>query len=879
MKATTSKFKQIMASGLSRDYVIKVDLTLADDTVLHLTEEDVWNDSFSLETASSGNSSFDIGCAIIGQCKFSLNNFDERFNQYDFFNATAVVWIGLVGDIVNGTQQYYQMGYFTVDEPEYAGALIQLVCLDNMWKFDVPLPTLTVTSTSTAKSIIMQLCSHCGVLLDQTVNFHGYDFSITSLPEEEMNCRELLQYIAMIGCNFCYITPAGYLKLRWYDTSAIPSESDLDGGTFDTDTTPYSDGDNADGGNFLDYTSGDSYDGGTFTDNQNVAYFTRLFSSKFGTDVITITGVKFILNDTAYSIGQAGYVLELENPLVTVDNVNAVLNSIWDVLEGFSLRTFNITMVSDLSAEIGDCCAIKDYKGNYIYSWITTNTFKFAGHIVQCNAVNPTRELTKRYSKTVQAAVEVARKQADQVISNYDLAVQMMNSLAVNAMGGYEDYEDLSTGGRVWYLSNMPITKTAGVCSFETGSTVYKKSGNGFFVSRDGGTTWTNGYNMSTGELVVNVLDAIGVNAEWIKTGTLTVGGSTVGTQHPTIDVKDSSNNLICTINNQGITMHQGIISSPDYAETTGHLYADSGMKLDVLNAMLKSPYFTINRDGAFFNGTIEIKGDIVLGTGSFTFRPVDYYLATYFNMEFKAADEYVGSSTVVVELHYFEYDAVNNEWVEASNSPATWNYTLTDDEPELTTHWVNTVGANGHDYYQIKVTSSSTVTTTIKEAILAKIDQQGFHGLLQGIFKGRVESSAGVINGFNYGIGEQGFFEDEQGYEFNMRGKFYNPYGSLFDFWDGGVYIEGKEVSGGWLTNFGATLRLANPDNNDGNCGFVMSVPNSGNADLYRLNPGSGGAAGFDKALWETEFEISDTDITAGSTAQTGKRFYIVYE
>ena len=103
----------------------------------------------------------------------------------------------------------------------------------------------------------------------------------------------------------------------------------------------------------------------------------------------------------------------------------------------------------------------------------------------------------------------------------------MMNSLAVNAMGGYEEYEDLGTGGRVWYLSNMPITKdpVTGICSFQPNSTVYKKSGSGFFVSRDGGTTWVNGYNTQTGELVVNVLDAIGINFDWARGGTLTLGG------------------------------------------------------------------------------------------------------------------------------------------------------------------------------------------------------------------------------------------------------------------------------------------------------------------------------------------------------------------
>ena len=574
MRATTTKFKQIMASGNARDYVVKVDLTLADNTVLHLTEADIWENSFSIETASSGTSSFDIGCAIIGQCKFALNNFDESFNQYDFFNASAVVWVGLVGDIDNNNHQvYYRMGFFTVDEPTFAGALIQLVLLDNMWKFDVPLSSVNLTYPITALNAILAICTYCGVQLDQTTQFHGASFSIAEAPKDEMNCRDFIQYVAMIGCNFCYITPEGKLKLRWYDTSSIPSESDLDGGTFDTNTTPYSDGDTADGGTFdttsTPYSDGDTFDGGTFTDNQSVAYFTRLFNSTFGTDVITITGVKFVIEETSYSIGSAGYVLELENPLVNVDNVNSVLNLIWDVLEDFSLRTFNITSVSDLSAEIGDCCAIKDYKGNYIYSWITLNTFKFSSHIVQCNAINPTRTLTKQYSKTVQAAVEIARQQANEIISNYDLAVQMMNDLAVNAMGGYEDYEDLSTGGRIWYLSNMPITKVDNVCSFEPNSTVFKRSGSGFFVSRDGGTTWVNGYDMQTGELVVNVLDAIGINFDWARGGTLTLGG--YGNGNGVMSIQNSSNVEKVHGDNNGIKVG-GTTGSQFRLNTNGEL-------------------------------------------------------------------------------------------------------------------------------------------------------------------------------------------------------------------------------------------------------------------------------------------------------------------
>ena len=174
MKSTTAGFKTIMNSGSARNYLIKVDLTLADNTVLHLTEADIWEDSFGIETASSGTSSFDIGCAVIGKCTFTLNNIDGDFDSYDFFNANAVVWLGLEGDTVSSTQQYYRMGFFTVDEPETANGLISLSLLDNMWKFDVPFSSVNISYPVTALSAVQSICTYCGVSLAGTsASFHG----------------------------------------------------------------------------------------------------------------------------------------------------------------------------------------------------------------------------------------------------------------------------------------------------------------------------------------------------------------------------------------------------------------------------------------------------------------------------------------------------------------------------------------------------------------------------------------------------------------------------------------------------------------------------------------------------------------------------------
>ena len=518
MKSTTNTYKQIIASGDTRNFLVTVNMTLADSTTLTLTEENITQNTFKIMTASSGTETLDIGSAIIGSCEFTIDNFDDTYTEYDFFNATAVVWVKLVGD-----SEYHRMGFYTVDEPTYAGSMIKLMMLDNMWKFDVPLSESHVTFPCTIGTAVSTVCTDCGVVL-ASQNFHGSDYVLTSAPDKDINCRELLSYCAMIGCNFCVMDDQGRLLLRWYDTDIY--ESTLDGGTFSTTTTPYSDGDVAHGGTFRSYKERYSYDGGSFTGQADVAYFTRLMSRNIGTDEIFVTGVKFIINNVTYLAGRSGYVITLENPFVTSKNARAILNLIWEVLEGFKFRTYNVTALPDLAPEVGDCVGVS-YKGNMVYSYLTNYTFTPSLSTASLGAETPTRALSTRYSQAVQAAVDVARTVSTEEISSYDLAVQAMNALSVNAMGAYQDFDELATGGRVYYLSNHPITKNEdNECVLTSGATVFKTTGEGLFVSTSGGTdpsqrVWVNGYNAQTGELTVNVLNAIGLNADWVVTGLL----------------------------------------------------------------------------------------------------------------------------------------------------------------------------------------------------------------------------------------------------------------------------------------------------------------------------------------------------------------------
>ena len=90
--------------------------------------------------------------------------------------------------------------------------------------------------------------------------------------------------------------------------------------------------------------------------------------------------------------------------------------------------------------------------------------------------------------------------------------------------------------------------------------TIWKMTADAFAVSRDGGRTWTAGID-SSGNAVLNVLNVIGINADWIRTGELSanlikggllkIGG--INNTNASIQLLDSSGVHFGVINNGGI--------------------------------------------------------------------------------------------------------------------------------------------------------------------------------------------------------------------------------------------------------------------------------------------------------------------------------------
>ena len=111
-------------------------------------------------------------------------------------------------------------------------------------------------------------------------------------------------------------------------------------------------------------------------------------------------------------------------------------------------------------------------------------------------------------------------------------------------MGIYETAERQDDGSFIYYAHDKPILAESQI--------IWRKTRDAFAVSYDGGQTW---HGMTAeGNIVAQILTVIGINADWITTGTLKVGGNL--NQSGKIELFDISNTLICLIDKDGITIH-----------------------------------------------------------------------------------------------------------------------------------------------------------------------------------------------------------------------------------------------------------------------------------------------------------------------------------
>ena len=572
MLNVTPQFRQALYDG-NRNYIETVKITLADGTVLNLTNEDIWQGGMSFEDAVSADSDFQIGAAIINKQTLQINNLYEDYTDYIFEGAEVITNIGLVIDD-QGTVERIRKGTFIVDTADYDDTIVTLNLLDKMSLFEKPYSDISITYPSQAQFIITMICNHCGVTL-ATTNFPHKNFMVTKGPDKDTcSCREVIAWIAQICGCFARCNVNGELELKWYDTNALDSFiNGLDGGVFDeTSSASYETGDAADGGSFNPWNTGYEYDSGDFTQIvNNVHVIGSTFSHTISLDDVVITGLRILVKNNSnvgsevitYSRGTAGYIVEIsENGFITTVNADTIADWLATQLIGLRFRKVNISIPSDPSIEAGDVGVIFDKRGNQYPILVSKTTFSpYGQQTVVSSAQTPARNSSAGQTIETKNYVEL-RKQLKEQMSTWEEAEEDLREDISNANGLYTtDIEDPQTHAIIHYLHNKGPDGTATDHSGLDASDIrIMISDVGITMTANGTAQTPTWYGLTVdGNFIASVVRTINAFFDNAHGGTLTLGGLNNGDGE--LRVLDASNAEVGRWNNNGIQLLKGLIN------------------------------------------------------------------------------------------------------------------------------------------------------------------------------------------------------------------------------------------------------------------------------------------------------------------------------
>lgn len=496
------------------------DIVTASGEKIPISDSELWANGFEVNDSTSSNGTFTIGALIAGKLKIKLNNIYEDYSKYDFDNASVTAYVSK--SFSDGTTEKLKIGEYRVSETSYDGSLITLTCLDNINNFNREYDS-NLSYPTTAYEVVRDACIKCDVPFTMA-RFDNSDYVINEIPSDnqKLTYGQVIAYILQLSGLWGKCGHDGELLIGWYDMSQFDSQG-YDGGSFSTKTTPYSDGDNVDGGNFTDYSSGDSVDGGTFTDARNYHNIYTQKDLNVATDDVVITGVKVIVTskedktkDVNALAGKEGYVVSIsDNPFISADKAQTVANYIFKKIGGMRFRPLDATLLSNPLIESGDVALVTDRKQNTYSCFISNRTFTVgSGTKISCDAENASRNSADKFSSETKAVVQ-ARKVAQAQLSVYDKQMQLLTQLMSQSLGLFKTEQVQEDGSIIYIMHNKADLNSSNI--------QWKMTANGLAVSNDYGKTWKAGVDKD-GNAVFNIMSAVGINFDWAYGGTINMG-------------------------------------------------------------------------------------------------------------------------------------------------------------------------------------------------------------------------------------------------------------------------------------------------------------------------------------------------------------------
>ena len=505
----TEKYKECIKE--ERIFSLEDTIILKDDSQIPLTMSDVL--AYSINSATSSDSTFDVGSVVAAKLSLTIDNTDERFEDVDLTDARISTKIGL---LVEDSFEYVTKGIFYINSAQDSGDTIVIEAYDKILFLDLPYAESTLAYPATIREILQEACTHCGITLDTTTIGTGANCIVNSRPAtDSLTFRDIVSYCGKILGKYAYISADQKLKFAWYEKSNSPYE-----------ITEQS----------------------SLTKNRSSMTIT---GARFGYTVTTVKAGETEPteeNKTAF-VGTEGYVLTMEdNPLIqTEDMANKVMNILKSSVVGTTIRVYSLSCLSDPTIEAGDSIKVTDRKGRSFESFITNCTFTLCGN--QELSLGAETESENQYQRFSISDKIVARaNQNNQIkINDYNTAMQRLTDLMMNSFGVFKTEEKQKDGSTIFYLHDKKTLKES--------IKIWKMTADAFSVSSDGGKTWNAGLD-SSGNAVVNVLSAIGIDFSWAKGGTLNLGGA--GNGNGVLKVTNASGDMVGMIDKSGINAYRG---------------------------------------------------------------------------------------------------------------------------------------------------------------------------------------------------------------------------------------------------------------------------------------------------------------------------------
>lgn len=481
----SNEFKTLMSER--QDFKEYAEVTLANGTVLELTEDDFSIDNNSLAD-SAGANSIPLGVALSRNVQLEIMNDDDHLSDYDFFGAKIRLYLTFE---LSSTIEKIEYGTFTVTQPETYGSVVTIVGYDDMYKADKTYST-TLTFPATVKSVLIDSCDTCGILIGDS-NFLHNDFQIPTMPSSEYTHRQIIGFIAMIACGNARIDRTGHLQIMTYDfnyeNDSIHDLTDYNNLTCDT--------------NDVQVTG---------------VQMTRTVK-KVTTDEEGNENEEDV--EETVKVGADSYILSLENPLVK-GHEETLVSWVYDKFKAVTFRGFTMDYISYPIAEFMDKIKVTDLKGKSFYSVLTDVNFVFFGYTTLQNSAESPMRNQSNYTSSEQKALIQGKELVEREKTNRENAIKKLNETLKSGSGLYSTEEKQQDGSSIYYLHDKR--------SLAESRNVIKLTSDVIGFSTDGGKNYPYGFTI-TGEMITRLLYVEGINADYINTGTL--------------KVKDKSGNII----------------------------------------------------------------------------------------------------------------------------------------------------------------------------------------------------------------------------------------------------------------------------------------------------------------------------------------------